>query len=288
MKSGIYKILNINDGKCYIGSTNWFVKRFNTHKSKLNNGIHPNIHLQRAWIKSGKDNFQFLIIEKCEIDLLSEREQYFIDTIKPEYNFCPNARSSRGRYISDETRIKMSIAQIGHSRNIGRKCTMDEIKRKADNLRCSVKTEKEKSKIGYKNSLYERTEQHLKKLSENSTNKRKIAMMDSVTFDIIKEFDSVLSAKQYVGAMTHTGIQKCCAGQRKKAFGFSWKYIEDKQKIIVLDCKKELIGEFNSFTDVASNFKKSRTYIKKCFNDNIPDYDGNTYKYKYESNYITN
>lgn len=51
MISGIYKILNTKNNKCYIGSAVRLTTRFNTHRSKLKLNYHPNKHLQAAYNK---------------------------------------------------------------------------------------------------------------------------------------------------------------------------------------------------------------------------------------------
>lgn len=62
----IYQIRNKINNKIYIGSTNNVRKRWNNHRSKLNNNIHENQYLQKAWNKYGEINFQFSIIEEVE------------------------------------------------------------------------------------------------------------------------------------------------------------------------------------------------------------------------------
>lgn len=108
MGSGIYKIENLTNGKIYIGSAQDLIRRWQCHIYRLNKGTHKNQHLQNAWNLYG--NFVFNIIEECCPDSLIEREQYYIDTMKPEYNVCRVAGSSRGITPSLETRAKLSIA----------------------------------------------------------------------------------------------------------------------------------------------------------------------------------
>ncbi|QIW88501.1 hypothetical protein [Pseudanabaena phage PA-SR01] len=48
MTSGIYQIINKENGKIYIGSTLNFKMRFRGHKSELRRGIHGNAHLQNS------------------------------------------------------------------------------------------------------------------------------------------------------------------------------------------------------------------------------------------------
>jgi hypothetical protein len=59
------------------------------------------------------------IIEYCDPTILIEREQYYLDNLKPEYNILKVAGSSYGRKHSKKTIEKISIA------NKGRKHTED-------------------------------------------------------------------------------------------------------------------------------------------------------------------
>jgi group I intron endonuclease len=129
-KSGIYKIVNTVNGKIYIGSSVFIYKRWNEHKNYLRKNAHHSLYLQRAWEKYGEVSFSFETIEECDPDhkILQEREQYYFDLLKPEYNILKHAFSSKGhspsvetrakisqaaRNISDETREKMAAAKRG-------------------------------------------------------------------------------------------------------------------------------------------------------------------------------
>jgi group I intron endonuclease len=48
--------------------------------------VKGSIIIYRALLKYGHSNFSLNILEYCEKDVLIEREQYYIDLIKPEYN----------------------------------------------------------------------------------------------------------------------------------------------------------------------------------------------------------
>ena len=75
---GIYCIENIINCKKYIGLSRNIEQRWNEHRYKLRRGKHANIYLQRAWDNYGEDAFKFYIIELCDSDVLSEREEYYI------------------------------------------------------------------------------------------------------------------------------------------------------------------------------------------------------------------
>lgn len=113
--SGIYSITNTTNGKRYVGSSGNIEKRFRSHKRLLSKGKHPNIHLQRAWVRDGEQAFTFSIIELCEPADLIAKEQSHID-IRADYNIIPKAYDPptfRGLSHSPETRAKMSAAQTG-------------------------------------------------------------------------------------------------------------------------------------------------------------------------------
>src|SRR5207244_3060364 len=77
-----------------------------------------NNHLQNAWNKYGEAAFVFEIIERCEVGICLNREQHYLDTIKPwdhniGYNICRFAGSPREKEVSAETRAKISAAHRG-------------------------------------------------------------------------------------------------------------------------------------------------------------------------------
>ena len=82
--SGVYKITNNITGDFYIGSSHDVKWRWATHKSPSRWKQRPGMKLYQAFIKYGLNNFTFEIIEKT--DNLKEREQYWIEQLKPSYN----------------------------------------------------------------------------------------------------------------------------------------------------------------------------------------------------------
>jgi group I intron endonuclease len=116
-KPGIYSITNIITGFRYIGSSVNVSKRCVRHRDDLKNNRHDNDYLQNAWNKYWQQSFKFEILEYCDKEMLLEREQYWMDTlktIKPNgYNLKPNANSNLGIKFSLEARANMSAAQKG-------------------------------------------------------------------------------------------------------------------------------------------------------------------------------
>ena len=120
--SGIYCIINIINGKKYIGSSKNIRIRLWTHRSELRHNHHDNQHLQNAWNKYSESKFDYYVIEPCSEDILLEREQYYINTIKPEYNMNPittkppMTEESRKK-LSETRKLKMSTGEIPITHN---------------------------------------------------------------------------------------------------------------------------------------------------------------------------
>ena len=82
--SGVYKITNNITGDFYIGSSKNIENRWYQHRSPSCQKQHSNSKLYKAMANYGLDNFTFEIIE--ETADLRNREQYWIEQLKPSYN----------------------------------------------------------------------------------------------------------------------------------------------------------------------------------------------------------
>jgi len=65
-KIAVYRIVNIESGTYYIGSSTNLYERWRTHRKKLRVGSHPNPKLQASWKKHGEDKFAFIILAEFE------------------------------------------------------------------------------------------------------------------------------------------------------------------------------------------------------------------------------
>lgn len=109
---GIYKIKNLVNGKCYYGSSKNIKKRWKTHLNQLNIGKHHNIHLQRSWVKYGKESFMFEIVELCDEKVLLEIEQKYLD-LNSGYNI--GIKSIGGDNLSKNPNKAMIVKNITES-----------------------------------------------------------------------------------------------------------------------------------------------------------------------------
>ena len=86
MSSGIYKITNSIDDRIYIGSAKHLHRRFLEHKRLFKNQKHNNKHLLNFVNKYSLNNVSFEIIEICDITLLEDKEQEYINLLQPKFN----------------------------------------------------------------------------------------------------------------------------------------------------------------------------------------------------------
>jgi len=106
---GIYAIRNLINGHIYVGSAVNLQKRRQSHFTMLKHGKHPNRHLKSAFAKYGEDAFAFEVLEHVQDKKnLIDREQHYIDTLKPAYNIAPKADSQIGVKRTEESRLRMS------------------------------------------------------------------------------------------------------------------------------------------------------------------------------------
>lgn len=109
-KSGVYRWINLVNGKSYVGSSVNLGYRLKQYYSvSYLNRKKSASSISRALVKYGHSNFKLEILEYCEADrlIILEREQYYIDLLKPEYNILKIAGSPLGYKHTEESLAKM-------------------------------------------------------------------------------------------------------------------------------------------------------------------------------------
>ena len=163
---GIYKITNLITGESYVGRSVHIEERWKEHFCK-GYGARHSARFQEAIDLYGKEGFSFQILEECASEVLSERERYWINTLRPEYNTVTD-----GHIISPETRAKISASLTGK-------------KQPADVI------EKRKASIKELHKTHPQT---------NEGHRKKVA----VQINEIMEFESVKAMAEYMGVDAST------------------------------------------------------------------------------------
>lgn len=231
---GVYKIFNKINNHFYIGSSDrCFKERFKEHcrcyelfKENSCKNNHP--VLWAAYDKYGIENFGVELIEilndKTSEEIL-QREEYYIQTLKPEYNIC-------------------KFPTQGGKPNLGKKLT-----------------EEWKLNIEKKSSEYKHSEKALKKVTENNKNNAVKIKMINLDTDEELFFNSWKEAGDYF-KITPEGLQK--AEKRKGIYKKIWKIKKlssQKKKIkVFLDSGEKI---FNSYSECDKYFNMWRGYTSE-------------------------
>lgn len=231
--SGIYSISNKVNNKVYIGSSKNIHLRISEHVLDLSKNIHKNSYLQNSWNKYGGDNFELIIIELCDVDILLDREQHWIDNFvsynrKYGYNLHKDAKR---HYVCEETKQKMRERFLG----------------------------KNNPRYGVKGCT--RNDEQLKRHAKSCS--KPVVKMDISGVEICS-YGSIKEAAEDNGICA-SNITMCLKGKNKTCGGYKWKY---KKKITKIHNPKILSDNINRIYNnqskiVFQKIKKSSKHFAK-------------------------
>jgi group I intron endonuclease len=229
---GIYLITNLVNGKKYVGLSNNINRRIAEHKSPKN--ISKNkTPLQKAFSKYSLHNFKFEILEEVfNIDLLAEREVFWIEKIKPEYNVSDGGLGNKGHKLSED--VKQILSAMGKMQwerktELQKKAIISQNLKGKQKGHVHLQVTKERirnSLLGKKQSevtVYKRALKLKKTMLGNKNGNKKVVQM-GIDYSEIKTYDSAVIAGLDLG-IHPSNITKVIKGKQKTAAGFRWKYL---------------------------------------------------------------
>ena len=187
--SGIYQIKSNINNKIYIGSAININKRWALHKNDLIKNQHHSIYLQRHFNKYSLDDLEFTVLEICEIEDLILKEQFYFDTLKPEFNICKVANSSLGVKRRKETIEKLKKVHTGVKHPDWR----NKLKSKSQGGENHWTKKKEKPFSKESKEKMSRSQKELYENGYQSPRKTKILQFD-LNNNFIKEWSSIQEA----------------------------------------------------------------------------------------------
>jgi group I intron endonuclease len=254
-KSGIYRWNNKVTNKSYVGSSLNLDRRLSIYYSKkamLAKVKTRTSIIYSALLKYGYGNFTLDILEYCDVDILIEREQYYLDLLEPEYNILKAANSRIGSKHSLKTRALMSIKLKGINHPFyGKKTSYETRKRIGESL---------KSSLIFNNSVKLRS-----KFTTNETILKKSLKSDGVSVKIynklgnlVKIFPSTNKAAKYFGVSSNT-IRRI---PNKGIYdNFTFEFNINDTRVWVYDVNKELIRIFKNTKEVSEWCNISRNTL---------------------------
>lgn len=111
-KTGVYLWTHIGSNKQYVGSSLKISQRLVKYYSEscLLGEIERN---NSAILRYGISEFTFEVLEFCEPDTLIKREQFYIDTLNPQYNILKVAGNRKGFIHTEATKELQRVARLG-------------------------------------------------------------------------------------------------------------------------------------------------------------------------------
>lgn len=208
---GIYKITNTVNGKTYIGQSRNLKQRKIDHFKPSTRKSHD-WELYQDMDEFGVDKFKFSVLEETSLDLLDEREEYYLRSFEGGlYNATLKAMPSqdeRMRVIAGKNIAKFNAE---HWKN-------DEYRK----YKSKFSSELQKHRLADPDYLAEKSKQ-LKRYTDGT--KKRVGQY-SKDGSLVAEFEGTREAERATGISSQS-ISKVALGKkyRKTAGGFAWKYI---------------------------------------------------------------
>lgn len=227
--TGIYRLVNMVNGKTYIGLSANIERRWIEHRTPRN--MRKQTSLARALRKYGCENFRMEVIEECDNSKLSEREMFWIATLKPEYNRTDGGIGPRGFTVSQSVRKKLSIA--GRRQWDAMTTEQQERVKKfqltgpgkghpvSDEVRNKIRT----ALLGRKDTPEVRLRKSLALTGKHRPNilHKKPVICEGIEREAYGFFNSVKSAAESYG-IDPTRISACLHGRQSGTLGLKWSY----------------------------------------------------------------
>lgn len=256
--ASIYLIKNNVTNAIYVGSTTTsFKKRITGHRSLLKRNKHHSKYLQRSWNKHKESSFSFILLEECSNEEVLQREQYYIDTLLPEYNSVPYATPGSSK-SSEETKKKISAALMG--------------KKKSPEHIAAVVAANKLVKNRKKRSIESYVGQSKQVIAINKKTKE------------IAEFRSATYASKALGVRKKSVFESMTKRWSAEDFVFIEKSKFDKNKPIEVYIFKYVLSDsyntyyFNSLKEIGKFFSVSETEAFRMIKKRFFTRDNNTFE----------
>lgn len=198
----IYKITNTIDGRVYVGATlRSPQRRFAEHIRDA--ARFPDRPLYKALNSYGADSFTCEVIEECHDQNIEERELHWIDKLNTFSNGYNATYGGSGKRMVETDRI-IELWESG-------------------------KTIKEIHEMtGYDGDSIRKTLDYISsnefKERADISKSKPVEMLDKDTEEVIRVFSGIWEANKYLSKKSGGHICQACAGRRRTAYGYKWKY----------------------------------------------------------------
>lgn len=203
----IYVITNNINHKQYVGKTNYSIEsRFEEHKKDSRRQRCEKRPLYAAMNKYGTQNFSVELLEECSVDIVADREIYWIDKLNTLHNGYNATYGGDGKTLYNYKEVSDKYKEL------------KSVKDTAAYFNCDLKVVRMACK-----------EYNIKIISGQEHNRERLSkaiwMLDKNTEEKLQKFDSIMAAAHYVNKPTgHSHISDVAKGKRKTAYGYKWEF----------------------------------------------------------------
>ena len=213
MKGKIYKIYNDVNDKLYIGKTlDTIENRLKEHKKDSKRVRKEKRPLYNAMNKYGTEHFYIELIEEVDLELLSQRECYWIEFYNTYYNGYNATKGGDGRQLYDYD-IIVEIYLQG--------LTMKEI---SNQLGCDVKVIRNALKLANVDTFQNMVKNFGKSVAAYDKEHNLIASFDSESDAARWLIDKGIAQTDSVKTVGSV-VARAAKGQRKSAYKMLWEFI---------------------------------------------------------------
>lgn len=213
MKGKIYKIYNDVNDKLYIGKTlDTIENRLKEHKKDSKRVRKEKRPLYNAMNKYGTEHFYIELIEEVDLELLSQRECYWIEFYNTYYNGYNATKGGDGRQLYDYDLI-VEIYLQG--------LTMKEI---SNQLGCDVKVIRNALKLANVDTFQNMVKNFGKSVAAYDKEHNLIASFDSESDAARWLIDKGIAQTDSVKTVGSV-VARAAKGQRKSAYKMLWEFI---------------------------------------------------------------
>lgn len=209
----IYKIYNDVNDHLYIGQTSQPIgDRWEGHKSSARNSTLPSFNdtVHIAMRKYGIEKFHIVEIEKCDNELLDEREEYWIDYYDSFNNGYNETRGGAGCRKYDHKEI-IEVYKQTHN-----------LSETARQIGCNIAT------VVKVLSVAEDSGEDIGRYLDYEWAKEPIYQIDKDTLEIVAEYPSIQEAARAMNGTT--GHLSSVINKRlndRTAYGYLWQKVKD-------------------------------------------------------------
>lgn len=209
---GIYKIEN-PFGKVYIGQSTNIAARIDYYKKAT---CKDQPLLYNSLKKYGFLSHSIKVICQCEVAQLNKLERFFISMYKSNDSQFGLNLTTGGQicfYHNAETKLKMSQAQMGNKKRVGKKQTAEEIEKRVRKLKGQKRTKECKEKMSKARMGMKMSDETKRKFSIAKTGFRSKKIINTSTSEVFA--NSVLAAQSL--SMKKTTLVAMLNGQNKNS-----------------------------------------------------------------------